>query len=149
MTTCDERRATLRRGEISGLDDETRRHLQSCRGCAEVWRAGALLAYGSGAGDETALRPGFAGRVRAALEARAGSAAPVAWTDAVGRLLAPSLAAASVLAMLAAGFYVALAGSGDLSQAVESDPILGSVVAGHGGVLFASPDERPDFEWRP
>jgi len=149
MTTCRERRATLRRGMMSALDDETRRHLQSCKACAEVRRAGALLAYGSGADEETGPRPGFAGRVRAALEARAGSAAPAAWTDAVARLLAPSLAVASVMAILAGGFYVGLGGSGDLSQVVESDPILGSVVAVHGGALFASPDERPAFEGRP
>jgi len=67
--------------------------------------------------------------------------------DALDRLVRPALAVAAALALLAAGLYVRSAppaGETELASLVEGDEVFGSLLAGHAGALFASPDDRAD-----
>ncbi len=49
---CRDFRSRLRRGDVTGLPAEGRRHVESCPGCREDVRAGRLLSLGSGPAGE-------------------------------------------------------------------------------------------------
>ncbi len=160
--SCREVREAIRGFRGLGLGEKARRHLAACPRCAAEARAAALLRIGSDRSDEAAPRPGFETRLMARLASEASTAtAPAAGRapgaagaratplriDALDRLVRPALVVSAALALLAAGLYVRSAppaGETELASLVEGDEVFGSLLAGHAGALFASPDDRAD-----
>ena len=131
----------LGRGRDAGpLPVELRHHAESCRSCGLELRTRRLLALGSHVSAE-APRAGFAGRLRARLQAEV---RPAEWYDAIGRMARPAFGLAAAAALLTVGLYSAVpsgAGPDDLTFLAERDPV-GSLLLSGSPIDVLAPAER-------
>jgi hypothetical protein len=155
-TTCS---ARLRAYVAGKLDDRTAasvaRHLESCPHCAEERRAVALLHE-----EPPPLTPDDRARLHAAVREEVSGRGRAGQARSWRRRLAPALAAAAALAVLAVGAPLVLTGSqdsaleagrgagdaGGADSSTESDQLAGGAGAERGAARTSESAPRPRFD---